>query len=130
MVSDADSIVLAKFYRQFNRADRYAEFSAVGPASTGEQGDGRFVLLNMPVLFERELTGGVYDVHQTSGSSGRFGDYTACARLATTSPGYGQPVLDTLLGDGWTERALQVQRPFDRNPAYARAELYRCGAPP
>jgi hypothetical protein len=133
LLSDPRSAALFKFHRGFGRRDSYAELASVQaaleqPAWAGA-GKPLLVLLNMPVLYEEELTGRRYGGEWDPRPDRDAIDAAVsnrCRPIFSANADYGRPIFDSIFGDQWTARLLRAKPPFDMNPTYTQVKLLQC----
>lgn len=132
LASDPTSARHFRFYRGFNQADVYLrleDFDGPDRIVLGQpEVAPTYVLLNMPALYEQELTGTTWRSSTRTDDVYRLMDevHTRCALVLSLRHEPSVPLADRVFGSGWTEAMLQVARPLARLPEYIGADMFRC----
>ncbi len=136
LISDKRSIQLFKFYRQFNPQDNYINVALAEHALSQESLPSLpkpvFMLLNMPLLYEKELTGRSYWGGRELGidTSTVISLALHCKEIFSTTIDRGKPMLANILGDDWLEKGLHMKGDgFNRNADFTQVKLFECHNP-
>lgn len=137
LISDGQSARLFKYYRQYRPQDSYIDMKsavdALGQNSKIDQQKPIFALLNMPLLYEKNLTGGLY-----GGGLSLNNDAIAltqwivdhCGLIFSANVDTGQSIFEKKFGHARIEKLLNIKNHGNNeNDTLTKVKVFQCGDP-